>query len=61
MLVKQQIAQVVNLVADVAVVIVLAMVLPWILVGAAGLAVYGDVMKKRNRWTGLDLVKEPVE
>ena len=46
------------MVLEVAMVILLAISIPLILVIAVVLAVYGDVAKKRNWWTGLDLVKE---
>ena len=47
-----------SIILEVAVVIVLAMLIPVILVGAVTLAIYGDVAKKRNRWTGIET---PVE
>ena len=57
----KRMARVVNLASDVPVVIVLAMAIPVVLVVAVALAVYGDVAKKRNRWTGLNLSVDPSE
>lgn len=51
-------AAIARLASDVAAVVVLAPLIPLILVVAVILAIYGDVAKKRNRWTGLEL---PVE
>lgn len=50
-----------SIILEVAVVIILAMLIPVILVGAVALAIYGDVTKKRNRWTGLDAVAQSRE
>lgn len=50
-----------RLLSDVVAVIVLAILMPWILVVAVILALYGDVVKKRNWWTGLDLTSKPGE
>ena len=48
-----------RLLSDVVVVIILAPVIPIILVVAVILALYGDITKKRNRWTGLELTMDP--
>ena len=58
---RQQIARIANMASDVPVVIVLAMAIPFVLVGAVVLAIYGDIVKKRSRWTGLELPAEPGE
>ena len=50
-----------SVIVEVVMVLFLAMAMPLILVAAVILAIYGDIARKRNRWTGLDLVKEPVE
>ena len=50
---------VVRLLSDVVAVIILAILMPWILVVAVILAIYGDVVKKRNWWTGLDMSADP--
>lgn len=47
-----------SIILEVVVVIVLAMLIPVILVGAVALAIYGDVAKKRNRWTGVETPAE---
>ena len=43
-----------RVVADVVAVCILAILLPVILVVSVLLAVYGDITKKRNQWTGLE-------
>ena len=50
---------IVRFLSDVIAVIILAILMPWILVVAVILAIYGDVAKKRNRWTGLDMLAGP--
>ena len=50
-----------SVIVEVVMVLFLAMAMPLILVVAVVLAMYGDIAGKRNRWTGLDLVKESVE
>lgn len=48
-----------SVIVEVVMVIFLAMAMPLILVAAVVLAVYGDVVKKRNWWTGLELSAAP--
>lgn len=51
-------AAIARLASDVIAVVVLAGLIPFILLVAVILAIYGDLTGKRNRWTGLNL---PVE
>ena len=48
-----------SVVVEVVMVILLAMSMPFILVAAVALAIYGDVVRKRNWWTGLELSAVP--
>ena len=45
----------INIVIEVLAVLIIAILIPIILVASVILAVYGDVSKKRNRWTGFEL------
>lgn len=47
-----------RLLSDVIAVVILAPLIPIILVIAVILAIYGDVAKKRNKWTGIELQNE---
>ena len=44
-----------NVVIEVLAVVIIAILIPVILVASVVLALYGDVRRRRNRWTGLDL------
>ena len=48
-----------SIIVEVVMVVLLAMSMPFILVAAVALAVYGDVVRKRNWWTGLELSAAP--
>lgn len=44
-----------SMVMEIIMVILLAVLMPFILVAAVALALYGDITKKRNKWTGLEM------
>jgi hypothetical protein len=48
-----------RLLTDMIAVVILAPLIPVILVVAVILAIYGDITKKRNRWTGLEFRNNP--